>query len=366
MDAPISLELFGINHSYRYQMVRQMLIDALDSTGAHYTIEDVSQIDKFIEEGLPSVPAIRVDHDKLFNISLDEDPNATVEAVFQYIVQNKMRALVVPTDFSDQSLNAIRFGKGLAKTLGLRLVLMHVHHPVVDPHNAVVLEADMGVYKQEQLEVLAATFTDSQDGANPYIRPVETRFEVGYPLPTIVEVSRQPDVAMIVMGTLGATNVLDKIFGNVSSSVASQASAPVLLIPPDAGFEPPRHIMVAFDTELVEGHSLDQLLAFNEDFNAHLDFVHVADRDTDFAVIRERLMTELLGRGQLQFSFDIREISNAQDISVQLERYATETNPDIITVIARHRSFVNRMFHKSISKSLCQHTDRPTLVFHTD
>ena len=365
MDAPIALELFGINHSYRYQLVRQMLIDALDGTGAHYTIEDVSQIDKFIEEGLQSVPAIRVDHDKLFNISLKEDPNATVQEVLEYIMHNKIKSIVVPTDFSDQSINAIHYAFGLAHALGLRIELMHVHHPVVDPHNAVVLDTDMGETNRIQLTRLADELQANHHHGGGYAMPVETLFEVGYPLPMIVARSRRPDVAMLVMGTLGATNILDNLFGNVSSSVASQAHCPVLLIPPDAQFSAPHKIMVAFDSELVEGRSLDRLLTFNDDFKAHLDFVHVAGKDEVFDQIRNKLMQQLLDRGDIQFSFDIREISNSHDIASQLDRYAVETNPDLLTVIARHRSFVNRMFHKSISKNLCLHTNRPTLVLHT-
>ena len=173
---------------------------------------------------------------------------------------------------------------------------------------------------------------------------------------------------MIVMGTLGATNVLDQVFGKVSSSAAMQAYKPVLLIPANTEFVKPNKIMVGFDEELVDNGALAELIDFNRHFKAHVDFVHIYEkRGKPFHEIREELMERLLESEDVPFSFDIRQISvDEGHIPEQLQKYAEETNPDIQVVIAKHRSFVERLLHISTSRALCLHANRPLLILHTD
>ena len=85
MNPQVELELFGVNRSFRYQTIKKQLVRALRQSGVSYTLSDIGDIDKFIEIGLDSVPAIRVDHEQLFSMRDPENPHKAVESVYKYI-----------------------------------------------------------------------------------------------------------------------------------------------------------------------------------------------------------------------------------------------------------------------------------------
>ena len=360
----MELEIFGVDKSFRYQSAKKMLVDVLDESGVSYSLSDISDIEKFIEIGLDSVPSIRVNRKKLFAIAPQADIESTIDSIFQYISANNMKKIVVPVDFSGCSRTAAEYARQFANDSGMRMELLHVHHPVVDPHNAVILDPDLGSQLKEQLEEWRLQFENvNRNGVN---RPVDTRFEIGYPVQAIVEAADNENVDLIVMGTLGANDVVDKLLGSNASSVAVKSEKPVLLVPPNNEYSQLRHIVVAFDKDALDTTLLNHLVELNEPFNAHIDFVHVHEGDSDdFASMRDSLMRKVFLHGNPKFSFDIHEIAaSGRGIPQDIESYCDEHKPDLLVVTALKRAFFERIFHTSVSKQLCLHPHGPVLVLH--
>ena len=365
MSSKVELELFGVNRSARYQTVKNQLVDILNRDGLSYSISDIGDIEKFIEIGLDSVPAIRVDKKELFLFPETGDVKATLDAVYDYIVQHKMKAMLIPVDFSPSAENAVRYGVQLAAHLGLRADLMHVYHPVVDPHNAVILDGKMGNTLREQLEKLAAEYKNGSE--DKMANPVSSRFEIGFPVQMISETAMDDSVSLVVMGTLGATNLVDQVLGSNSSAVAMRSEKPVLLVPPDVTFKPLDHIVVAFNHELIDSDAFEKLFEFNRPFEAHIDFIHVSDeREDGFAAIRDKLIQRIFMHGTPSFSFDVHEITRGdKGVAHDIQNYADQHHPDLLVMVAQHRSFIDRLFHTSVSKKVCLNPHGPILVLHT-
>jgi nucleotide-binding universal stress UspA family protein len=363
----VELELFGVNRSFRYQTIKKQLVNALEQSGVEYHLADIGDIDKFIEVGLDSVPAIRIDHEALFSMRDPENAHKAVESVYEYIVKKKMNSLLVPIDFSNCADNALKYAAGLAPYLGLKLDLLHVYHPVVDPHNAVILDSDLGTTMRKRLEELGNSYR-SNVGENQFNRPVITRFEIGFPLQVIEDVSKEDSVSLIVMGTLGATNMVDQVLGSNSSSAAQKSRKPIILIPPDVIFKAPKHIVVAFSDELVNSDAIHKLFAINKPFGAHVDFVHVQEENThDFPQIRDKLMRRLFVDGTPSFSFDVHEIAkNEKTVAESIQAYAVENKPDLLVVTSKPRGLIGRLFHSSVSRHICLNPHGPILVLHSD
>ena len=364
MDSIVELELFGVNRSARYQSVKSELVRILDESGMTYTISEIGDIDKFIEIGLDSIPAIRVDRKETFLFPDSGNVDSTLQEVYNYVVQNKMKALLIPIDFSPSAENAVDYGVQLAAHLGLRADLMHVYHPVVDPHNAVILDGKMGNTLREQLNELAAKYTNGSE--HNLGSPISSRFEIGFPVQMISETANEDDVSMVVMGTLGATNLVDQFLGSNSSAVAMRATKPVLLVPPEFKFKRLEHIVVAFSHELIDSEALERLFEFNRPFEAHIDFIHVADTSSDsFAQIRDKLIQRIFVHGTPAFSFDVHQILKGEHgIEHDIQSYADQHKPDLLVVVSQHRKFFDRLFHTSVSKKICLHPHGPILVLH--
>lgn len=139
-----------------------------------------------------------------------------------------IKSILVPTDFSSYSSNAIDYAAKMAKPLGARIVLVHVieslSYSVTDTFTLVdhrrALEKTAGALLENFRRELAAKDV-----------PVKTRLASGVPYDEILKIARQENADLIVMGTHGRTGVEHLFLGSVAEKVVRLSSCPVLTIP---------------------------------------------------------------------------------------------------------------------------------------
>ena len=134
-----------------------------------------------------------------------------------------VKRILVPTDFSDTSDEALKYGVGLAQAMSARLYLLHV-----PGETGVNFEADFPMVEfenaaGERLETLV-----SQQDARQ-LRP-EYALRIGVPSDQIVRYASDRDIDLIVMGTHGRTGVPHMVMGSVAEKVVRSAPCPVLTV----------------------------------------------------------------------------------------------------------------------------------------
>ncbi len=142
-----------------------------------------------------------------------------------------LRRILVPTDFSKHSANALRYAVALAEKFGAELHLLHV------------------------VQDLAVFVPDAVSGATPVVPPVEQltaavrealdrvvrengleRFTVcrdvreGAPFQEIIRFAREKEIDLIVMGTHGRGGLAHVLLGSVSERVVRKSPCPVLTV----------------------------------------------------------------------------------------------------------------------------------------
>jgi nucleotide-binding universal stress UspA family protein len=122
-----------------------------------------------------------------------------------------IREILLATDFSPSSDEALRVAAQLARQLGARLHIVHVSRNG-DPH---------GAY---ELSRLAAGFASHEIA-------VTTAHKFGEAAERILAHARDAGVDLIVVGTHGRTGVTRAILGSVAERVTRRAPCPVLTVP---------------------------------------------------------------------------------------------------------------------------------------
>jgi universal stress protein A len=133
-----------------------------------------------------------------------------------------MRLILVPVDFSPDSLNALSSARGLAKQFGAELLLLHVIAPI-----DLITVSDVF---EEQRRAGDAALT--RIGAE--LRTAGQRFRVmvkaGVPSRLIVDTARRSGADLIVLGTHGRTGLAHMLIGSVAEKVVRTATCPVLTV----------------------------------------------------------------------------------------------------------------------------------------
>lgn len=139
--------------------------------------------------------------------------------------------ILVPVDFSECSVNAVRAAAGIAAPDG-DLTLLHVidEHFIKDSVAAGLgTTEDITARMRERAE---ADFTSLLEGSETGDVGVERMIVIGVPFIEILKITRDLDLPMIVMGMRGRSIPPEEVlFGSTAEKVLRGSRVPVLCVP---------------------------------------------------------------------------------------------------------------------------------------
>jgi nucleotide-binding universal stress UspA family protein len=141
-----------------------------------------------------------------------------------------MKTVLAAIDFSPVADLVLRRGLELAKSVGARLVVMHVIQPPV----FIADEAACG--DGAKITAAAARAADRHLAAvaselRREHEPVETRRLTGSPVPLILDEAASLRADFIVVGSHGHGAVYDLLVGSTAGGILKKARCPVLVVP---------------------------------------------------------------------------------------------------------------------------------------
>ncbi len=141
----------------------------------------------------------------------------------------KVKTILVPTDFSDCSDAAIRYGYALAERFGATIHLLNVvQDPYGMPWAADAFAAPIGNMLTDWEAQAKRRLVDTVPAASP--APSVLKTLVGSPYSAIVSYAEQHHVDLIVLGTHGRGPLGHMLLGSVAERVVRTAPCPVLTV----------------------------------------------------------------------------------------------------------------------------------------
>ena len=142
-----------------------------------------------------------------------------------------LHRILVPTDFSKHSHNALTYAAAFAEKFGAELYLLHVVQdlalfipeavsvappvtPPIEQMTAAVKEALQRAVREEKLD----RFT------------VHCEVREGTPFYEIIQFAKESDIDLIIMGTHGHSGLVHVLLGSVTEKVVRKAPCPVLTV----------------------------------------------------------------------------------------------------------------------------------------
>ncbi len=146
----------------------------------------------------------------------------------------RLQKILAPTDFSDFSTHALRYGCEFANRFGAELHLLNVIEeslttpdpllgspvPEAEIHD-LQHAAESGIEQLPEVSWL--------DGVNVAARVVQ----IGSPFVEIVQYAKRNEVDLIVIGTHGRTGLAHAMIGSTAERVIRKAPCPVLTVRPE-------------------------------------------------------------------------------------------------------------------------------------
>lgn len=264
--------------------------------------------------------------------------------------------ILFPTDFSKAAEQAFQYALKLAEELGTQVDLMSVYHlPVSDASRVAPYKVDEMLREgrgkvMEQLSDFAEAAAAKRIG--------QLRVDYGlFVYQEIVDVARKEGHQLIVMGTKGERNALERLLGSVTTHTMMNAPCPVLAVPMGAEFRPIKHIAYATDFEPSDEQVVAQLNDFGKRLGAKVHFLHV-DRENKYGTAEKYVMVEDYPMPFTDFS-----VINDPSPTQAIETFVKEHRIDLLALFLPNRRFWERVMHHSFTKKMTFHSKVPVLVF---
>lgn len=269
-----------------------------------------------------------------------------------------METIIVTTDFSASSANALNYACAFALANGYKIVLAHVYTiPVTYTGEALslaavneALDADRDNLKEELQRARAA-----YAGVD-----IEADMIVGAYLESLQSLVKEVNPGMIIMGAVGEYSELwlwDDDWLNALITV----SCPVLVVPAGVVYKPFKNIAFACDyKKSCLPHQADIVKRIAKASGATLHIIHVTPEASGLAANKHAShLQETFADMQPHYHLieDKRIIRSISDFTVQ-------HNIDLLLVMPHKHGLWHSLFNKSYTKQLARLNHLPVMAIH--
>ena len=257
--------------------------------------------------------------------------------------------LVLLTDFSHLSKVAMRFALKMAGPLGAEFTILNIIRIEGVP------KANL---KLKQIEKSLTKIAEEEGEA--LVKELKNEIKGNYSLQfkairshTVAEmvkrfVEKNP-THMVVMGSRGASALKKARMGGTAVSVIDDSNVPVLAIPEFAHYKNLEHIVYASDLSHVQ-KELDTIVEFAKIYGSHVHMIHVVPA-IDKKVEASRNAVEEIIRKTNYEKLDFKVIID-DEIPTAIDKYIKQTKADLLTTFTHHLSLHEKLFARSVTRTL--------------
>ncbi|MFD1819468.1 Nucleotide-binding universal stress protein, UspA family [Pseudarcicella hirudinis] len=273
-----------------------------------------------------------------------------------------MKSILFPTDFSENAAHAAHFAVMLAKKIKAKIILLNIYGiPVITSdqlaYDATTLIEDEKHVAWEQFNEFKEKFIKETgfEGEN-----IEACVKYGFPSEGILSTAADYKADFIVMGTKGASNIIDQFLGTNSYRVAHHSDCPVLIVPEKASLKPWENMLYAADFESDEIAGTHSVVDFSRLFKSKITVLHIRE-EYEPAIVDPADVIEWM-REEFEGENVTFKNLNRSNVIQGLETYLKTHPTDLLILANQERGFFEELFHKSVTKHFIQASNLPILI----
>ncbi|SHK36751.1 universal stress protein [Maribacter aquivivus] len=271
-----------------------------------------------------------------------------------------MKKIIVLTDFSNQSEQALKAAADLAKKHKVELLVVHM----LELNQAIITSPDGMYIEQTVFLVKLAEKNLKEFLEKPYLEgvtvtPVIKHYKVFSELNAI---AKEHDADLIVMGSNGASGFEEMFIGSNAEKVVRNATVPVLVIKGEVTNLSIDRFVFACDFNDDNLPAFQKAKEFAAMLNASMEVVFINTPNDEFLSNRDayqkinKFLTKANSAQQV-------EIYNDYSVEQGIINYGKTILADAIAIPTHGRKGISHMFNGSIGEDVVNHSRIPVITF---
>ncbi len=275
-----------------------------------------------------------------------------------------MRKILVPTDFSDNAFNALKYACQVFKYEKSEIFVMHAYADEVYQQDRLT--------KRSQLEQLKEKISQKSE---KQLKKVLEEIKHHYPNPQhnyktvsafgslideVNDLVNQENMDIVVMATRGETNDRSITFGSNTLQVLKYISCPVLAIPEGFKYHAPKEVL--FPTNYLVPYKRRELKLICDMSGSFRSTIHMLyiDPIKKLSLRQEdnqQFLRECLPKAKIVF-----ETTLEKDKTIAITKYIVHNDIDMLVLVNSRHSFLEDMLSQSTIDKIGLHIKIPFLV----
>lgn len=352
----------------------------LESHGIDVKFEDL------VISGAGIASGIRVkinEHDLPLALKVTESSQCYVSEHEALKIEGTDGNILIPVDFSPNSLLACRVGFDLAKRLNLHPVIIHAFTPPYfiggfAPDNAFDGEVsdapadiadmqaavDMQKESEKQMRNLRKKIEESQKEGSMTDIKFSTLLRDGIPEEVIKEYCSQTPPVVVVMATRGKDKRDEALVGSVTAEVIDSCRVPVFVVPEVCkmtSVEMVKRLIYFCNLDRQDILSVDSLMRMFDYPEADVTLVPVSDRGVGDVKEKVDMLRDFFNKSYPAAHFTA-EVFPMKTFREDFENYVTQSGAEMLIVPNKKRNIFQRLFNPGIAHKLLFERDMPMLA----
>jgi nucleotide-binding universal stress UspA family protein len=275
-----------------------------------------------------------------------------------------MRKIVVPTDFSDNAFNALKYACEIFKYERSEIYILHAYadevYHLVDANDRAALEK----LKDQVFQKAEAGLKDQLSKIREYApnpkHKIKTIAAFGSLIDEINELIERENLDIVVMGTRGAANDRSITFGSNTLFVMKYVQCPVLAIPENYAYHAPKELL--FPTNYLIPYKRRELKLLCELTGSFRSTIHLLYIDPLKKLsLRQEDNREFLKR-ELEKARLIFETTPDKDKTVAITKYILHNKIDMLVMVNTRHSHLEDLLLQSTVNNIGLHLKIPFMV----
>lgn len=276
-----------------------------------------------------------------------------------------MKSILLPTDFSKNSENAINYAMALFKEVPCDFYLLNVQKASAFISDDMMVMASSATIYQTIVDVSKKSLTNLIAKIQKKYHNEKHTFHSVVDYDNFVDSINQMvinnQIDLIVMGTKGASGLEKVVFGSNTVHVMQRCIAPVLAIPDGCLFT--NLDRIAFTTNNLTLHTIEELKPLKDLlmlYGSKLNVLHFDDLE---GTSNQKKENKLFLKKHFSDVTTYENIdSYSKDLYKTLAGYIHANDIKLIALMRRKHSFLERLFTRHPEETLAFNIDIPFLV----
>ncbi len=264
-----------------------------------------------------------------------------------------MLKVLVPTDFSNCASNALKAAVYLANKSSGHVDVVHLYEVVRTTGHFKSMDQILRDDALRDMEAFVTKVADLLTGDST----LGSHVMEGRPGEMIDMLARRQSSDLIIMGTQGSSNLNEVFLGSTAVAVIQKSSKPTLVVPDRYPFEGFKRAVLAVD----DHEELPNMLFLNylaQIIPIEIHLLHVGEKALKRTLVA-KYKAELAA-----VKLKIAHVDSASDVSGGINSYVEKVGADLIVMVRRNKSFLERLISGSFTKRRLFDTQHPVLILH--